>query len=494
MRQWLLLGILGVVVGQQPVNIGVGQYCPSSSWFNGFNYPSLGQPVYLPDTYWILFPDANHMYSCYLYEPVCSGEAYPYCPWARGTSCYNAGRYNCGSYPNCISSPYYGRYLGCPAEYDVTCLAGCKAAASCTIAPINSYFTGPSPVVGSDACPWSCNANSTYNGSACVCDTGFYQLGSRCVSYANTTALGSACSQASCVAQGQFPCSSNYFYVNNDWVISNTAVCGYDFSGNVNPTPDSFMRVYTPSAISATLTLSGYIDIYYYETLLAVSTIDPYPTWWSIDVFDTGNIVTNMIDCISNCNVVTSCTSNCNGAPYGYFDTISQSYFKINYTVTIPRNTFYLNFATGDGGDTNSWLNVSYFWTLSCIPCPANQYASNCSISSVGSCVSCPVNTVSSMFSVGVTSCKSITTAMPTTATTCLAGAFFNATRCSNCTLGTYSNSSTATACTTCAVNTYVNVTGATACVSCVMCNAGLFRKGCGAESPGTCSICNNTT
>ena len=193
----------------------------------------------------------------------------------------------------------------------------------------------------------------------------------------NYTTLGSACTQASCVAQGHFPCSGNYFYVNNDWVIANTAMCGYDYNANI--VPDFYLKVSTPNAISATLTLTGYIDISYSQTFPVISTFDSYPNW-NVDIFNFNTFYNNYI---------VKCTSNCNGAPYGY-SAPDGSYFKLNYTVTIPHNTFYIAFATGDGRDTLSWLNVSYSWTFNCTPCSPGLYpTASCGGSSPGTCSPC---------------------------------------------------------------------------------------------------------
>jgi len=196
----------------------------------------------------------------------------------------------------------------------------------------------------------------------------------------NYTTLGSACTQASCVAKGHFPCSSNYFYVNNDWVIANTSVCGYDYTGYT--VPDSYLKVSTPNAISATLTLTGYIDIYYYQTLVWISTSDSYPNG-NIFVFNADSIMTDFSICKS------SSTNICSAAPYGYIPN-DETYFKINYTLTIPHNTFYIVFYTSDGRDTLSWLNVSYSWTFNCTPCSPGLYpTASCGGSSPGTCSPC---------------------------------------------------------------------------------------------------------
>lgn len=483
MRAWLCLALVGAVVGQQPVTLGVGQYCPNASWVSGFSYPVLGQAYTLPSSRWIVFTDINHVYSCSGVESVCYGGTYPYCPWAAGTSCYNG---QCDySAANCISKSYVTCYFS--RDYYMICLPGCKAAASCTNAPANSYYTGPSSTSGSNACPWSCIDNAAYNGATCVCNSGYFLSGSTCYSNANTVVRGSACAEAKCDANwGVFPCKSNYFLFDYTYLSTiDSVACNFDRVGvGAEITGNSHLIVSNPNASSALVTVDAYIDT------MAVDFYNGVPIYFLISNSNTN--IFSFQDYYAQFATM---------SPYGILiGSITKGYFKISYTFSVPGNSFYLMFK-GDFTDTVSYTNVSYAWKVYCIPCPANQYASGCTASNTGMCVSCPANTGCSSLSIGASSCKAATTVAgatttfipTTTSVSCLAGSFRNGTQCSSCLVGTYSNAS-ATVCTSCPTYTYASISNATACLSCVPCWSGTFRSGCGGSSPGACTNCTNTS
>jgi hypothetical protein len=64
---------------------------------------------------------------------------------------------------------------------------------------------------------------------------------------------------------------------------------------------------------------------------------------------------------------------------------------------------------------------------------------------------------------------------------------------CTQCSPGTYQEFAVTSYCDACAEGTYQPNSGASSCIPCDECQAGFYRVGCSASSPGECSICTNT-
>jgi hypothetical protein len=79
--------------------------------------------------------------------------------------------------------------------------------------------------------------------------------------------------------------------------------------------------------------------------------------------------------------------------------------------------------------------------------------------------------------------------------TTCAAGLYKDASICTQCPAGTFTNAtSEVTACTSCAPNSYANSTGSTSCLACTPCTSSdQFLMGCGGASAGVCSYCDSS-